>query len=29
VRASFGLYNTHEDIDQMIAGLRTVQRIFG
>ena len=29
VRASFGLYNTHEDIDQLIAGLHTVQRIFG
>jgi cysteine desulfurase / selenocysteine lyase len=29
VRASFGLYNSHEDIDQMLAGLRTVQRIFG
>ena len=29
VRASFGLYNSHEDIDQLIHGLGTVQRIFG
>lgn len=28
-RASFGIYNTRDDIDRLIAGLRKVQDIFG
>lgn len=28
-RASFAAYNTQEDVDALIAGLRSVQRIFG
>jgi cysteine desulfurase/selenocysteine lyase len=27
-RASFGVHNTHEDVDALIAGLAEVQRIF-
>ena len=29
VRASFGLYNTHDEVDALIGALRTVERIFG
>lgn len=29
VRASFGLYNTHEDIDALVQGLRTVREVLG
>ena len=29
VRASFGLYNTREDVDALVAGLRTVVEVFG
>jgi cysteine desulfurase/selenocysteine lyase len=29
VRASFGLYNTRDDVDALIAGLRTVVEVFG
>ncbi len=29
VRASFGLYNTTEDVDALVAGLREVMEIFG
>ncbi len=28
VRASFGIYNTHQDVDALIAGLLEVKRIF-
>src|SRR5690606_15725777 len=28
-RASFGLYNTREDVDALIEGLEQVQRLFG
>jgi len=28
-RASFALYNTHEDIDQLVAGIARVQELFG
>ena len=29
VRASFGLYNTHEEVDSLVSGLHEVRRIFG
>ena len=29
VRASFGLYNTHEEVELLVAGLHQVRRIFG
>ena len=29
VRASFGLYNTHEEVDVLVSGLHEVRRIFG
>ena len=29
VRASFGMYNTHEEVDRLAAGLHEVRRIFG
>ncbi len=29
VRASFGLYNTHEEVERLVAGLHEVRRIFG
>ena len=29
VRASFGMYNTHEEVDRLISGLHEVRRIFG
>lgn len=29
VRASFGLYNTREDVDALVTGLRTVVEVFG
>jgi cysteine desulfurase/selenocysteine lyase len=29
VRASFAFYNTFEEIDQLVAGLRRVQQVFG
>lgn len=29
VRASFGLYNTHEEVDALAAGLRKVLEVFG
>ena len=29
VRASFGMYNTHEEIDRLASGLHEVRRIFG
>jgi len=29
VRASFGVYNTREDVDALVAGLRTVVEVFG
>ncbi len=29
VRASFGMYNTHEEVDQLVLGLHEVRRIFG
>jgi cysteine desulfurase/selenocysteine lyase len=28
-RASFGVFNTHEDVDALVAGLREVQKLFG
>jgi cysteine desulfurase/selenocysteine lyase len=28
VRASFGLYNTREDVDRLVAALHRVQEIF-
>jgi cysteine desulfurase/selenocysteine lyase len=28
-RASFYLYNTHEEVDALAAGLREAQRFFG
>ena len=28
-RASFALYNTHAEVDALIAGIRTVQKVFG
>ena len=28
-RASLALYNTREDIDRLVAGLRTVRQVFG
>jgi cysteine desulfurase / selenocysteine lyase len=28
-RASFGLYNTHEEIDALVAGIHEVKRMFG
>jgi cysteine desulfurase/selenocysteine lyase len=28
-RASFGLYNTHEEIDALVAGIRKVQEVMG
>jgi cysteine desulfurase/selenocysteine lyase len=28
VRASFGLYNTRADVDQLVAGLRSVLEVF-
>lgn len=29
VRASFGIYNDRDDVDALVAGLRTVQEVFG
>ena len=29
VRVSFGMYNTHEEVDRLILGLHEVRRIFG
>ena len=29
VRASFGMYNTHEEVDRLTTGLHEVRRIFG
>jgi cysteine desulfurase/selenocysteine lyase len=29
VRASFGLYNTHEDVDALVQGLHTVREVLG
>ena len=29
VRASFGLYNTREEIDALVAGIQKVREIFG
>jgi cysteine desulfurase/selenocysteine lyase len=29
VRASLALYNTHQDIDALIEGLRKVREVFG
>ena len=29
VRASFGLYNTRDEVDALVASLRRVQEIFG
>ena len=29
VRASFGLYNTHDEVDLLVSGLHEVRRIFG
>jgi cysteine desulfurase/selenocysteine lyase len=29
VRASLALYNTRDDVDALVAGLRKVQQIFG
>lgn len=29
VRASFGMYNTHEEVDRLVSGLHEVRRIFG
>ena len=29
VRASFGLYNTREEIDALVRGLHTVREVFG
>ena len=29
VRASFGMYNTHEEVDLLVSGLHEVRRIFG
>ena len=28
-RASFGLYNTHEEVSALVAAIREVQRFFG
>ena len=28
-RASFALYNTHAEVDALIAGIRHVQKVFG
>jgi cysteine desulfurase/selenocysteine lyase len=28
-RASFYFYNTHDDVDRLVAGLGTVRGIFG
>ena len=28
-RASFGLYNTREDVDALVHGLEQVQKLFG
>ena len=28
-RASFAIYNTHEDIDQLMLGLRKARELFG
>jgi cysteine desulfurase/selenocysteine lyase len=28
-RASLALYNTREDVDALVAALRTVQEVFG
>ena len=28
VRASFGLYNTFEEVDALVAGIRRVARMF-
>ena len=28
VRASFGLYNTHQEIDTLVAGLKKVKEVF-
>jgi cysteine desulfurase / selenocysteine lyase len=27
-RASFAFYNTHDEVDALVAGLRTVQKVF-
>jgi cysteine desulfurase/selenocysteine lyase len=27
-RASFGVHNTHEDVDALVAGLAQVQEVF-
>ena len=29
VRASFGLYNTHEEVDALVAGLQRAQEMLG
>jgi cysteine desulfurase/selenocysteine lyase len=29
VRASFGLYNTHEEVDALVRGLHTVREVLG
>jgi cysteine desulfurase/selenocysteine lyase len=29
VRASFGLYNTREEVDALVAGIKRVQEILG
>ena len=29
VRASFGVYNTHDDIERLVAGLHRVKEVFG
>jgi len=28
VRASFGLYNTYDDVDALVSGLMTVKKVF-
>ena len=28
-RASFGLYNTSEEVDALVKGIRKVQEVFG
>jgi cysteine desulfurase/selenocysteine lyase len=28
-RASFGLYNTKEEIDALVSGIKKVQEVFG
>jgi cysteine desulfurase/selenocysteine lyase len=28
VRASFGLYNTHDEVDALVEGMRKVQEMF-